>query len=111
MKFKKHRNEIERQIIVCLVEDLLAEGYRLGVNDGEETVLEASADEETIFGAMSTTDEDYLLFSYENTGGVGWIRLIYGNGPDVISDYTVTLKEKTLERASALADRFQSSVR
>lgn len=108
MKFSNHKNEIERQIIVLLVEDLLEAGYEISVNDGEETTLTCSTDEVAIFAAMSSTDEDRLLLS---TGGrvegwVAWIRLIYGNGADVISDNTTNIPEAVFERANELAERF-----
>jgi len=115
IKFANHKNEAERQIIVLLVEDCLAAGYMLGVNDGEEMTLEDSTDEEKIFAAMSTTDEDFLLVKHESLrttdreskSNRGWIRLIYGNGGYVISNYTVNIPESVFERANALADRFQ----
>jgi len=106
--FSNHRNETERQIIVLLVEDLLRAGYKLGVNDGEEVVLESCADPERIFAVMSTTDEDYLLTEREEDERTGWVRLIYGNGCDVISDYTVNIPDSVFERANALSERFSS---
>lgn len=115
IKFANHKNEAERQIIVLLVEDCLAAGYKLGVNDGEETTLRDSTDEEKIFAAMSTTDEDFLILNkYDEAGEIlrkGWIRLVYGNsGWDVISDHTCNLEDEDpviFERANELAERFQ----
>lgn len=141
MKHARHKNEIERQIIVALVEDALAAGYALGVNDGEETTLKRCTDEAAIFAALSTTDEDYLLYwrqAEPPADGVcpddgngladdgvcgfcgnrpaermddhyGWVRLIYGNDCDVISDYALWLGEETevLNRAERLAGRFR----
>jgi len=114
IKFANHKNETERQIIVLLVEDCLAAGYKLGVNDGEDTTLRDSTDEAAIFGAMSTTDEDYLLVKGEALRAAstcdsdeGWIRLIYGNGCDVLSDNTVNVPESVMARAMELAERFR----
>lgn len=107
MKFSNHKNEVERQIIVLLVEDLFAAGYKLGVNDGEETTLENSTDEAKVFETMSTTDEDFILLSPNKDGEKGWIRLIYGNGCDVISDHSVNVPETVMTRALELAERFQ----
>jgi hypothetical protein len=103
--FANHRNEIERQIIVQLVSDLLAAGYSVGVNDGEDDTLAPCRDEAQIYGAMSTTDEDRLL-TESAEGRRGWVWLVYGNGADVISDYTTDLPEEVLRRAFDLADRF-----
>jgi hypothetical protein len=105
MQFSNHKNEVERQIIVLLVEDCLAAGYALGVNDGEETTLVGSTDDVAIFNAMSTTDEDFLILTKGEAKG--WIRLIYGNGADVISDFTTNIPEAVLARAIELAERFR----
>jgi hypothetical protein len=68
--------------------------------------LENCRDEAKIFSAMSTTDEDYLIV-YKD-GKPKWIRLIYGNGADVISDYLVSLEEEpALLAAEALAEQLQ----
>lgn len=106
MKFSNHKNEIERQIIVLLVEDLLAAGYTVGVNDGEETTVKPCRDEAKIFAAMSTTDEDFLLTRKDGEQD-GWVRLIYGNGADVHSDNTTNIPESVFERAAELAERFR----
>ena len=86
---------VERLIIDHLIADLLAAGARLGVNDGEVTTIERSTDPVAIKAAMFTTDEDCLLvWKSGNNGGfhTGWIRLIYGNGEDVISDYSTNIE-------------------
>ena len=86
---------VERVIINRLIGDMLSAGALLGVNDGEETTLERSADPVAIKAAMYTTDEDYLLVwaSGHTTGRcTGWVRLIYGNGEDVISDYSLNIE-------------------
>jgi hypothetical protein len=54
---------------------------------------------------MSTTDEDFLILTKGEAKG--WIRLIYGNGADVISDFTTNIPEAVLARAIELADRFR----
>lgn len=91
---------IEQAIITKAIDDLLAAGYSLGVNDGEETVLKRCTDKATILKAMFSTDEDLLLVYWGSLGHPeghegkqkGWIRLIYGNGDSVISDYTTSLE-------------------
>ncbi len=114
IKFANHKNETERQIIVLLVEDCLAAGFKVGVNDGEETTLRDSSDEAEIFAAMSTTDEDFLLLNkYDDAGEIlckGWVRLVYGNDGYVISDYTCNVQDhypRVFTRADELAERFQ----
>jgi hypothetical protein len=116
LPFDNHRNEIERQIIVLLVEDLLSAGFAISVNNGEENVLNRSTKMDKIFSAMSTTDEEYLMLHSPRNGAgnrseAGWVRLVYGNDGDVISDYTTNIPESVFERANALSDRFNRVVR
>ena len=84
--------ETEKRIIRRIVRDALAKGWTVSVNDGEEWTLKESSDEKVILGAMQTTDEDQLMLR-ENGEKRGWIRLIYGNGEDVICDYSTALDE------------------
>lgn len=91
---------IETTIATRLIGDLLAAGYRVGVNDGEDTVLRWSDDCTAILKAMGTTCEDYLLVNevVAQGGGqsyrqIGWVLLIWGNGIDLISDHTTNLTE------------------
>lgn len=145
LKFDNCAHEVERQIVVLLVEDLLAKGYSLGVFDCEEVTLAPTRDEARIFAALCTTDDDHLLFRADGQEGViptaceahgeegfdpetesgcaaceafdrgvvrdGWIRLVWGNGGDVISDWTTNLDESVFTRATELADRFSGRAR
>lgn len=103
-------NILERLIARQCIADLLAAGFLISVNDGEETTVKASTDATVIYRAMFTTDEDYLQVSHP-TGPVknGWVRFIYGNdGWDVISDYTVNLTD-VLKGCDALSDAMQTA--
>ncbi|MER9176201.1 hypothetical protein NKH72_21730 [Mesorhizobium sp. M0955] len=106
----KSRQEIERRIAECLVKDILAAGYAISVNDGEETTLKRSIDATAILKAMFTTDEDYLMVHDVADGAgfqvkhFGYVWLIYGNGHHVISDCTSNL-ETVMKGATALADK------
>lgn len=83
---------IEKLIAKELVTRALAAGYKVSVNDGEETTLRKSTDLAKIMAAMFTTDEDTLHI--DTPGYKGWIELIYGNdGTDVIHDYSTNLEE------------------
>lgn len=57
----KMRQKVERKIVFAAITQLLAAGYSLGVNDGEETTIHHSRDVKAIKKAMFTTDEDYLF--------------------------------------------------
>lgn len=89
------RQEIERQIVKRAIKTLLDAGYSLGVNDGEETVIEHSTDGEAVFKEMFATDEDYLLvYNDAQHKHFAYVWFIYGNsGWDVISDYTTNISE------------------
>ncbi len=91
----------EKRIVGKLVEDLLAEGLCLSVNDGEDITVKRSTDATEIFVALGSTGEDYLIVHFPAHRDC-WVRLIWGNDVDVISDYHVAL-EKLLTGANALA--------
>jgi hypothetical protein len=76
------RIETEKAIVKHAIAGLLKLGYLITVNDGEETTLLRSANVDTIFAAMFTTDEDFL-FVYDCSRSVfGTVRFIYGNGAE-----------------------------
>jgi hypothetical protein len=97
----------EKAIFARCVESLLAQGYSISLNDGEETTVRKSREYADIIKASRTTDEDYLMV-YGN-GLVGsFIWFIYGNdGPDVISDYSLRL-EDALKDTLEFADKLDS---
>lgn len=97
--------QVEKLIAKRVIADALAAGFALGVNDGEETVLENSTNPDAVLAAMFSTDDDHLLF-YKDGKRVGWVRFIYGNsGYDVVNDYTVNL-EPVMVGATKLADEW-----
>lgn len=55
------RQRIERRIAREAIKGLLAEGYKISVFDGEETVLTKSVDPAAIEKAMFSTDEDGVV--------------------------------------------------
>src|ERR1044071_9806971 len=94
---------IARQCIA----DLLAAGFSITVNDGEEDTLLKSRDPDAILAAMATTDDDFLMVSRLRKGQkeAGWVRFVYGNaGPDVIHDHTNNL-ESVLHDTFVLANK------
>ncbi len=98
------RMTVEYKIVMMTAKSLLANGYAIAVNDGDEIVLDYTADLPAIEAALFTTDEDYF-FSRKQGEPDGWIRFIYGNdGPDVINDYTLSL-EPIMTKVDAYADK------
>lgn len=82
---------VEALIINRLLTALLAAGYAIKVNDGEDDVTNYLIDRVKIAEAMNTTDEDRLIVKLG--GHKGFISLIYGNEADIISDYTINLED------------------
>lgn len=108
------RQRIERRIAREAIKGLLAEGYKISVFDGEETVLTKSVDPAAIEKAMFSTDEDQ--FHVERDGGekpeTGWVLFVYGNdGWDVIADNTVNLVRFRIELRAIHVSRSTSGDR
>ena len=99
----KNASEIECRIVGKVVNDLLAAGYTVGVNDGEDDVVKpTNTDASVIFAALASTDMDCLLVRKPGSSMKSFVALVWGNGVDVISDYGTSL-ETTLADANALA--------
>ncbi len=79
--------ELEMTIAKELIERALARGYTVSVYDGEEFTVKRSVDLATIIASLATTDCDTLVIR-NGKDRLGSILLIWGNGEDVISDYT-----------------------
>lgn len=85
------RLEIERKIVLRLIDDLLAAGCELSVYDGEEQ-YPWTTDRAAVIDAIMNTDEDVLRVRRLSDRLIGWVHLVYGNdGWDVICDYSMTL--------------------
>lgn len=97
----------ERVIVLKLIDTLLAAGFELSVNDGEEN-HPWTTDRAAVIDAILNTDEDTLRVRKD--GRTGWVLLVYGNGGwDVICDYTVWL-EDVLAPVMALAEELEPRV-
>jgi len=104
MALKDNPLSIERMVAEKLVTDALKTEYAITIRDGEEFTLRRSKEKNAILEAMCTTDEDYLYFSLDGQN-IGWVRLIWGNEEDVISDYTTDPRiERLLKGAEKLAN-------
>lgn len=87
-----HASEIEKRIVGKLVEALLAAGYTIGVNDGEDDVVSPNCnDAEIIYKALASTDADILLVRNPGTGLKSFVALVWGNDAEIISDYGISL--------------------
>jgi hypothetical protein len=83
------QDNIEKQICERIVDKALAAGYTISVYDGEAWPLQRTSNRPDILAAMYSTDSDVLRFQWPESGElIGSVLLIYGNGDDVVSDYT-----------------------
>lgn len=86
-----HRNpRITQEWIIAraLIAEIRSEGFLVSVWDGGAFSIDRSNNEADILRSMWETDQDTLVL-YKSTGErVGHIFLVYGNGDDLISDYT-----------------------
>lgn len=83
------RRFVERHLVRLAIEECSKEGLRpYSFDDGEEAI--PVNDAETAWAAFNTVDEGTLFFMYDNEDRLAWIRLIGGNGRDVIGDYSAS---------------------
>ena len=100
--------ELEMKIAEQLVDDALAAGYTVSVEDGEEITVMDSADRAEILGALQTTDMDRLYL--HTPTGRHWILLIWGNDCDLISDYAGPdeVMAPLMESAQNVVDKYSA---
>jgi len=122
------RQEVEHKIVRAAITAILAAGYAISVDNGDNGEYENAANPEgfaihqsthleAILSAMFQTDQETLLvWSPTQKRNIGSIFLVYGNeGYDVISDYafisdyasTRAIDEMLLE-ANNLADYYDA---
>lgn len=102
------RQAVEKRIAKALVKRLLAEGFVLAVNNGEERIV-PTQDVRGVLSVMFATDQEHIFVYHKGVPpsgrALGWVFFVYGNsGWDVISDYTVNL-EPYMTEANAIADK------
>lgn len=88
MSMFQQLDKTERDIASALIDSALARQYYISVYDGEEYALKRSMDKQEILNALASTESDVLHFRTENGARIGWAWLIYGNGEDIISDWS-----------------------
>lgn len=105
---------VEREILRRTIAALLAAGYHLQINDGEEDQTPLTTDAALLLKESCATDEDILYVfkpgEADKFNGEGFVHFIYGNtGWDVISDYSVNLAtplEPVFEYADEMSEWF-----
>lgn len=101
----------ERKVVRFAVRQLLAAGYSITVNNGEECPVRKSTREHSIMGAIQQCDEEWLNIWLTGDEGkdvrIGTIALVYGNsGPEVIADYSTSL-ETVLEPVMQYCEKLE----
>lgn len=96
---------IERLIVGKLVDGLVGHFDNIEVTDAEGTVLIKDNDNSrAVVGAIFSGVGDIIEITCEAHNENYWIRLVLGNGVNIISDYSVNLQdEELLHKAEALA--------
>ncbi|MDS1116367.1 hypothetical protein RD149_21725 [Gordonia westfalica] len=100
------RYKLERIIVQSLVNELIDDhDCLLILDDGEGSVGVATDDGPFLLSYMMETDVDRIE-AYPHGGSV---LLVYGNGCDVIADYSMNL-EPMIAKTLALAAAFERAV-
>lgn len=100
--FYRHTQAIERRIAKKLIDELLRRGYSISVFDSEEFTLKRSTSRADIINALATTDSDTLRVRDSDGELIGHFILIWGNGEDLISDFSA--KSETFDLMDSLFD-------
>jgi hypothetical protein len=88
------RLRMERRIVRKIAQAMLAAGYSVTVNDGEELALVRSRKLSEIMEACFSVDEEHLIAYRADGSRVGFVFLVYGNsGFDVVNDYSMALED------------------
>lgn len=87
-----HATPTEARIATALVGVILGSGHRIAVLDEEGVAQRVTADRALIEAALAQTEMNVLSVYRVKADGlterVGGITLIWGNGDDLISDYS-----------------------
>lgn len=88
MSLSSLADPVEARIVRALVDSAVGAGCSVSVWDGEAWALRSSVCQPDILDAMASSDDDVVAFR-RNGSLIGSVKLIYGNGEDLISDWTL----------------------
>lgn len=104
----EQRIAIEKRIVTKIVEDGLAAGYVLAVENGGDEHEYQGTDKARILEELFACDEEWIYFYTQDGHYKGQVYLVYGNdGYDVMADYSLSL-EDVLKGANELADKIEA---
>lgn len=100
-------HDYDLKVIEAFIDDVLAAGHTLSLDDGEELAIDRSTDKGAILEALEATSEETLIVRRANGERIGAAFLVYGNEPGVvICDNTDTPEMNALlARAEAIGEK------
>lgn len=100
------RLRLERKIVRKVAQELIAAGYNISVDDGEEVVLKRSQKLIAIMEACFSVDEERFI-AHAPDGARSFVFFVYGNdGYDVICDYGISL-EPVMKSVNEYVDQLE----
>lgn len=78
---------IERQIATALIKDILAQGCKIELFAEGESICNPTSQENLLLTEMACCDMMELVVTQDGERK-GWFMLIWGNGEDILSDFT-----------------------
>ncbi len=107
----RFRRLLEIALVRKVCTELIGKGYKLSVDDGEDTPVKRSTDVEAIVDAAFAVDECRFYVHRDDAHiAMGWIFFVFGNsGWDSINDYTTNLEE-ALKGVNEYADALEQWV-
>ena len=104
----EQRQAIERQIVECFIDEMLAQGHRVAIdNGGDDIEFPPTNDASKVKAEIMATDDE-RIYVYRNADKpIGHAYFVYGNsGWDVLCDYTVNL-ENLMPKTLALGESLE----
>lgn len=86
IKTPNAEQKLEQTIVRRVLKAALAAGYSVAVFDGEETHPKTSSFDEA-WSNLGETDLDHLIV-FKADSRVGSIMFVWGNGEDIVSDWS-----------------------
>ena len=93
------RARTELAIVNKLIESAESAGYRLRIEEYEDD----GEHEYDVKTALFNLDDAHAIVLDSDGDQLGWVRLVFGNGRDLVSDYSLSL-ETFIAPVNALAE-------
>ena len=108
------RQMMEKRIARRFLQDVFAAGYRVRVDNGEETSRLLFTVQHALREMFETDQEHVLIIDVSGVKPVrvGWVFFVYGNdGWDVIADSSANdLTDRLLKGAEAVSDKIADNL-